>query len=101
MSLEHVREFLDKELMKLAQKSSTSMSDQELMSKILCNYTCIDGMCSGHSSRMYHGEDEKKSHHSMRDREIAKLEERIDNASSDYERDFYRQLIRAAQDYKE
>lgn len=102
MSLEHVREFLDKELTKLAQKSSTSMSDQELMSKILCNYTCLDGLCNGgYSSRMYHGEDERKSHHSMRDKEIAKLEERIDNASSDYERDFYRQLIRAAQDYKE
>ena len=74
------------------------MSDQELMGKILCNYTCVDGLCSGYSSRMYHGE---KSRHSMRDKEIAKLEERINNASSDYERDFYRQLIRAAQDYKE
>ena len=102
MSLEHVKGFLDQELMKLAQKSSTSLSDQELMSKILCNYTCLEGLCnSGYSSRMYHREDEKKSHHSMRDKEIAKLEERINNASSDYEKDFYRQLIRAAQSYKE
>ena len=77
------------------------MSDQELMSKILCNYTCIKGLCSDdYSEKMYIGWDEKKSHHSMRDREIAKLEERIENASSDYEKNFYRQLIRAAQDYK-
>lgn len=78
------------------------MSDQELMSKILCNYTCVDGLCmGGYSSRMYHGEDGTKSHHSMRDKEIAKLEEKINSATSDYEREFYRKLIRAAQDYKE
>ena len=37
----------------------------------------------------------------MRDKEIAKLEEKINNASSDYEKEFYRKLIRAAEDYKE
>lgn len=37
----------------------------------------------------------------MRDKEIAALEEKINEASSDYEREFYRKLIRAAQDYKE
>ena len=77
------------------------MSDQELMSKILLNYACIDGLCSGHSSSMYHGEDERRSSHSMRDKEIAKLEEKINNASSDYEKEFYRKLIRVAEDYKE
>ena len=77
------------------------MSDQELMNKILCNYTCINELCSKGSSWIYYEENEKKSYHSMKDKEIAKLEERINNASSDYERDFYRQLIRAAQNYKE
>ena len=52
----------------------------------------------GSSNKMSHG---YKSNHSMRDKEIVALEEKINEASSDYEREFYRKLIRAAQEYKE
>ena len=101
MGLENVKTYLEKELNKISQKTSTSVSDQELLGKILCNYGYVVELCEedkvGHSSKMYHG----KSNHSMRDKEIASLEEKINSATSDYEREFYRKLIRAAQDYKE
>ena len=102
MVLEELKEFLDKELNKFSQKSSTSVSDQELLGKILCNYEQIIKLWwmekEGHSEKMSHG---YKSNHSMRDKEIAALEDKINEASSDYEREFYRKLIRAAQEYKE
>ena len=100
MGLENVKTYLEKELNKISQKTSTSVSDQELLGKILCNYGYVMELCdnnNGYSSKMYHG----KSNHSMRDKEIASLEEKINNATSDYEREFYRKLIMAAQDYRE
>lgn len=102
MVLEELKEFLDKELNKFIQKSSTSASDQEWLCKTLCNYEQViklwwmDKECR--SEKMSHG---YKSNHSMRDKEIAALEDKINEASSDYEREFYRKLIRAAQEIKE
>ena len=102
MALEEVKEFLNKELTKISQKSSTSVSDQELLGKLLCNYEQVIKlwwMEHEGSNKMPHAN--YKSNHSMRDKEIAALEEKINEASSDYEREFYRKLIRAAQEYKE
>lgn len=102
MVLEELKEFLDKELNKFIQKSSTSTSDQEWLCKTLGNYEQVIKLWwmehEGSSNKMSHG---YKSNHSMRDKEIAALEDKINEASSDYEREFYRKLIRAAQDYKE
>ena len=102
MILEELKEFLDKELNKFIQKSSTSTSEQEWLCKALSNYEQVIKLWwmereSG-SNKISHN---YKSNHSMRDREIAALEEKINEASSDYEREFYRKLIQAAQDYKE
>ena len=93
MVLKTLKEYLGKELNKFTQKSSTSMSDQELICKILCNYGMVQELENI-------GLDTQRSSHSMRDREIASLEEKIDNAPSDYEKNFYKMLIRTAQDYK-
>ena len=100
MVLETVKTYLDKELNKFSQKSSTSVSDQEFLGKLLCNYEQVIKLQwmekDGHSEKMSY-----RSNHSMRDKEIAALEDKINDASSDYEREFYRKLIRAAQEYEE
>ena len=98
MGLERLKEFIGRELDKFSQKTSTSTSDQELIEKLLCNYKNIL-IAQGMEEEMYY--TGHRSGHSMRDREIAALEEKIDSASSDYEREFYKKLIRAAQNYKE
>ena len=99
MALKEIKGFLNKELTKISQKSSTSVSDQELLGKLLCNYEQVLKLQKDENEG--HSMSYEKSNHSMRDKEIAALEDKINEASSDYEREFYRKLIRAAQDYKE
>ena len=102
MVIKEVKQFLDKELEKMSKKTSTDKSDQELLGKLLCNYEQALKLHwmeqAGGSEKMSHN---YKSNHSMRDKEIAALEEKINEASSDYEREFYRKLIKAAQEYNE
>ena len=97
MSLEHLKSYIEKEIEKFGQKTSTSLSDQELIEKLLCNYKNVI-IAQEMERELYSGH---RSGHSMRDREIAALEEKIDKSQSDYEKEFYKKVIRVAQDYRE
>lgn len=100
MALNNIKEFLEKEMDKLSQKSSTCMSDQELLKNLLCNYEYTKRLINEEVNIPETMYGLHKSGHSMRDREIEKLEEKLKEASSNYERDFYKKLIQAAQQYE-
>ena len=86
---------VEEEIKKIINKGLVSKQDAECLQLLVSIYKDID--CLMHED-VY---SVKKSKHSMADKEIAMLEARINNASSEYERKFYESLIRAAKEFND
>lgn len=86
---------VEEEIKKITNKGLASKQDAECLQLLVSIYKDVN--CMMHED-VY---SVKKSKHSMADKEIAMLEARINNASSEYERKFYESLIRAAKEFND
>ena len=86
---------VEEEIKKIISKGLTSKQDAECLQLLISIYKEANCMINEDIYSV------KKSKHSMADKEIAMLEARINNASSEYERKFYESLIRAAKEFNE
>lgn len=86
---------VEEEIKKIINKGLASKQDAECLQLLISIYKDVN--CMMHED-VY---SVKKSKHSMADKEIAMLEARINNASSEYERKFYESLIRAAKEFND
>lgn len=98
--LNELKVWTENEIKKILHKGFANRQDAECLEMIFPIYKDVVCMLNDGGAQVYSVEM-RKSKHSMADKEIAMLEEKINNAQSDYERKFYESLIHAAKGFNE
>lgn len=99
--LQELKTWTETEINKIIHKNFANKCDAECLALLFPIYKDVICMLKDGDNYSSYTVEMKRSGHSMADKEIAVLEEKIKTAPTEYERKFYESLIHAAKMFNE